>query len=220
MPDFALQRRMMVDGQLRTYDVTQAGVIAAMGSVPREAFVEEADRAVAYVDSPLAVAGSAGTRTLLTPMVLGRLIQTAEINPEDRVLDVACATGYSAAVLSRLAAEVIAVESDSVLAERARGALSALGCANVSVVTGALDKGAADRGPYDVIFVGGSFEVEPQALLDQLKDGGRLVGVMGTGRAGRAMIYRRSGQTVSGRVAFDAAAPSLAEFRRPPEFVF
>lgn len=220
MSDFALQRRMMVDGQLRTYDVMQSGVLAAMGDVPRELFVNAADRPVAYVDRMLTVGEGAHSRGLLTPMVLARLLQTAEIGPQDVVLVVGCATGYSAAVAGRLAGSVVAIESDEVLAAAATRALDAAGAGNVAVVQGPLDKGYAKEAPYDVIVVDGSFEAEPTHLLEQLREGGRLVGVKGAGRAGRAMLYRRSGSTYGGRPVFDAAAPALAELKLAPSFVF
>ncbi len=220
MPDYALQRRMMIDGQLRTYDVTQSGVIEAFSAVPRESFVNPADEPLAYADRTIAVGEGSGARALLAPMVLGRLLQTAEIGAHDMALDVACATGYSSAVLARLAASVVALETDADLAARAGRLLAALGVANAAVVTGPISDGYPARAPYDVIVVNGSFEEEPRKLLAQLRDGGRLVGVLGSGRAGRAMLYLRSGDTVSGRPVFDAAAPALPEFRSAPEFVF
>jgi protein-L-isoaspartate(D-aspartate) O-methyltransferase len=220
VPDYALQRRMMIDGQLRTYDVTQSRVIDAFSAVPRELFVNPADQPLAYVDRTITVGEGAGRRPLLAPMVLGRLLQTAEIGADDVALDVACATGYSSAVLARLAASVVALETDAGLAARARHLLDTVGVANAAVVTGPISDGCPAEAPYDVIVVNGSFEEEPGKLLAQLRDGGRLVGVLGSGRAGRAMLYLRSGKTVSGRSVFDAAAPALPEFRSAPAFVF
>ncbi|MFO1148782.1 MAG: protein-L-isoaspartate O-methyltransferase [Alsobacter sp.] len=222
MSDFVLQRRMMVDCQLRTYDITDAQVLDVMGELPRERFVASGDQVIAYSDQPAAAAdGPRGpaTRYLLTPMVLARLVQAARISEGERVLDVAAGTGYGAALARRLGGAVVGVESDEGLVQRANALLAEL-APGAQVVQGALDKGWPAGSPYDVIIVEGSFELEPEALFAQLADGGRLVGVKGTGRAGRAMLYRKSGTVVSGRPIFDAAAPALPEFRKAPAFVF
>jgi protein-L-isoaspartate(D-aspartate) O-methyltransferase len=222
MSDFALQRRMMVDCQLRTYDITDAAVLDVMGELPRERFVASSDQVIAYSDQPAAAGdGPRGpkTRYLLTPMVLARLVQAARLGEGERVLDVASGTGFGAALARRLGAAVVALDSDADLVARARTLLAEL-APGAEVVQGALENGWAAGAPYGVIVIEGSFEVEPQALFGQLADGGRLVGVKGTGRAGRAMLYRKSGEVVSGRPIFDAAAPALAEFGRAPAFVF
>ena len=216
MPDFDHQRRTMVDGQLRTSDVTQAGLLAAFGAVPREEFVNIAQRSTAYVDQPQRLGGS---RALPAPMVLARLIQAAEIEPGDRVLEVGCGTGYGAAVLTALGASVVALESDPELADRAKVCLAAAGAA-ATVVTGPLRAGWAELGPFDAIVMNGSFETEPSELLSQLREGGRLVGVRGVGRSARAMLYRRAGGHSSGRPVFDAAAPILPGFEATPAFSF
>ena len=153
------------------------------------------------------------------PMILARLLQAAEIRPGCRVLDVATGLGYAAAVMTRLGATVTALDSDPDLVSAAKTALAEEVPA-VTVVLGSLPGGHKPGGPYDVIVVEGSFEVEPKALFEQLADGGRLVGVRGVGRSGRAMLSRKSGMVVSGRPVFDAAAPLLAEFRAEPSFAF
>jgi protein-L-isoaspartate(D-aspartate) O-methyltransferase len=221
MVDFANARRMMVEGQVRTSDVTDPRLLAAMLEVPREAFVPAARADFAYLDRDLTVHGSgAAARCLLKPMVLAKLIQAAEVDESDRVLDVACATGYSSAVLAHLSAQVVALEEDGVLARTAADTLHALGIANVAVRTGALTLGSPADGPYDVVVVNGAVEVMPDALCAQLKDGGRLVCVMRRGGVGRAMLYRSVEGDVSGRPIFDASAPLLPGFARPPAFVF
>ncbi|WP_158266711.1 protein-L-isoaspartate O-methyltransferase family protein [Alsobacter soli] len=221
MADFALQRRMMVDCQLRTYDVTSAAVLAAMDETPRELFLDPEQRSFAYVDRPLTVqAPGGGRRTMLTPMVFARLVQAAKIDPEDRVLDVACGTGYSSAVLAQLAGSVVALESDQGLAARASELLGGVAADNVTVTVGALKDGHPAGAPYDVIVVNGAFEVEPTALFSQLRDGGRLVGVFGAGRAAKAMVYLKSGDVIGGRAIFDAAAPLLDDFKSAQTFVF
>jgi protein-L-isoaspartate(D-aspartate) O-methyltransferase len=219
MTDFATARRHMVDGQVRTADVTDLRILGAMQEVERERFVPPQAAGLAYLDLDLAVgAGAAVGRRLLRPMVLSKLLQAADIAPTDRVLDVGSATGYAAAVLARFAGEVVALEEDAGLAEAARKALAAE--SKVKVVAGALAQGWAQSGPYDVILLEGSTEVPPHALCRQLKDGGRLVCVLGSGPDGRAVVYRRSGDDVGYRSFFDAAAPLLPGFAKAPEFAF
>jgi protein-L-isoaspartate(D-aspartate) O-methyltransferase len=164
--------------------------------------------------------GDKGARALLKPMVLAKLIQAAGIREGDRVLDVGCATGYSSAVLARLAAAVVALEEDTALARVAGETLAASGVSNVSVVSGPLHAGFARDAPYDVIVMEGASEVVPAALLAQLKDGGRLVAVIGSGPMGKATIYRAAGGGATGQTLFDASAPLLPGFAKPAAFVF
>lgn len=215
MTDFAAARRMMVDCQVRTTDVTDLRVISALEEVPRERFVPPGSAALAYLDIDLPLGGA---RRLLKPMVLAKLMQAAEIDPEDHALDAGCATGYGAAVLARVAGNVVALEEDKKLAAAASAALA--GIANVTLATGALAAGWPQAAPYDVILLEGATEVPPHALCAQLKDGGRLVCVLGSGPAAKAMLYRRSGDDVGGRPVFDAAAPLLPGFAKPPVFAF
>jgi protein-L-isoaspartate(D-aspartate) O-methyltransferase len=220
MTDFAQARRMMVDGQIRINDVTDLRVLDAFGEVARERFVPPRWQALAYLDldAPLDEAG--GARRLLKPMVLAKLIQAADVGEGDRVLDVACGTGYSSAILARLATAVTALEDDAALADAAVATLAAVGARNVKLVGGPLPAGWPPEAPYDVIVLNGSTEVVPQALLDQLGDGGRLVGVVGRAPIGKGTVYRRSGTHVSAHPEFDAVAPLLPGFAKPPAFVF
>jgi protein-L-isoaspartate(D-aspartate) O-methyltransferase len=220
MTDFAQARRMMVDGQIRTNDVTDLRVLAAFGDVPRERFVPQRRQPLAYLDLDVPLEGAGGARRLLKPMVLAKLIQAADVGEGDRVLDVACGTGYSSAILARLAATVIALEEDGPLADAAVATLAAVGARNVKVVGGPLPAGWPREAPYDVILLNGSTEIAPQALLDQLADGGRLVGVVGRAPIGKGTVYRRSGAHVSAHQEFDAVAPLLPGFAKPPAFVF
>jgi protein-L-isoaspartate(D-aspartate) O-methyltransferase len=221
MIDFAAARRMMVDGQVRTADVTDPRLIAAMFEVPRERFLPPATAALAYVDFDAPVTENSGkaARFLLKPMVLAKLIQAAEVKEGDAVLDVGCTTGYSSAVLSRLARSVVALEEDPSLSRRAEESVHALGIANVSVVAGPLTAGWPARAPYDVILLQGATEVEPRTLFAQLKEGGRLLCVNARA-AGKAVIYRRAGGDVSGWPIFDATAAILPGFTETPAFVF
>lgn len=217
MIDFAAARRNMVDGQVRTADVTDLRILAAMQELPREQFLPPASAKLAYLDLDLPV-GEGGRRRLLKPMVLAKLIQAAEITASDRVLDVGCGTGYGAAVLARIAAQVIALEEDAGLAHSARANLSS--ASNVSVVTGSIAAGWVQGAPYDVILLEGATEVAPEALCRQLNDGGRLVCVLGAGPSAKAMLYRRSGDDIGVRAIFDATAAVLPGFVKPPAFAF
>lgn len=218
MIDFAAARRMMVDGQVRTADVTDLALLAAMDEVPRERFVPAAKAELSYLDLDLPAAEGRTGRRLLKPMVLAKLIQAAEVAPTDRVLDVGCASGYSSALLSKLAGSVVALDEDRGLTAAAAVALRPFG--NVQVVTGPLTEGWPAAAPYDAIVMQGATEVVPDVLLRQLKDGGRLVCVFGPGPQRKAMLYRNTDGEISGRPMFDAAAALLPGFGRIPGFVF
>lgn len=217
MTDFATARRHMVDGQVRTADVTDLRILAAMLEIPRENFVPSSAAGLAYLDLDLA-AGEAGARRLLKPMVLAKLIHAANVASSDRVLDVGCSTGYAAAILSRIAGQVIALEQDSGLAQMARAALASQ--SNVNVVSGPLIAGWPQGAPYEVILLEGATQIAPHTFLGQLKDGGRLVCVLGSGPAAKAMLYCRSGEELGGRPIFDASAAVLPGFARAPVFAF
>jgi len=222
MTDFAAARRAMVDGQVRTSDVTNLALIAAMLEIPRERFVPEPMAPLAYLDRdlPLAGAGAGAARWLMKPMVLARLIQAADPGPQDRVLAVACGTGYAAAMLGRLAGRVVALEEDAGLAEKARSNLSGVGAGNVSVVTGPLDRGWPASGPYDVVLIDGGVETVPQALIDGMASGGRLVCVVNAGPTGKGMYFQSVNGETGGRPLFDATLPVLPGFKNAPAFVF
>ena len=220
-PDFSERRVKMVDGQVRTTDVTSAPLLEAMLTVPRELFVPAALRDLAYIDEDVRVAdGPEGPRYLMEPSPLAKLLQMAEIGAGDHVLVVGCGTGYSAALLSHLAGSVVALESDAALADVAAATLSQLGCANVTVVKGALREGHPAKAPYDVIFLDGAIEHLPQGLCDQLGESGRLVAVEGRGNAGAARLFLKIDGVVTGRLAFNAAIKPLPGFERVEAFVF
>ena len=213
----------MVDGQLRTTDVKQASLLEAMLAVPREEFVSPEKRSLAYIDEDLEIAPTQGgnpARFLMGPSPFGKLVQLANIAPSDTVIDIGCGTGYSAAVLSRIAKSVVALEADPVLADAATANLAKLGCNNVVVVRGDLRSGHPANAPYDVVFVGGSVELLDDVLFAQLREGGRLVAVEGRGNAGKARIYSKWNGSVTGRSAFNVAIMPLPGFQRAYTFQF
>lgn len=223
MIDFAVARTRMVDNQLRTEDVTDYDVLAAMGALPRERFVPKTAEALAYIDEDILLApadGAAPPRYLMEPARLAKLVQLADVGANETVLDIGCGTGYSTAVFARLAKSVIGLESNPALAAEAARNLSALGAANATVVTGPLEAGHPAAAPYDVILLGGAIEVVPDTLFDQLTDGGRLVAVVGYGMAAVAMLFTRTEGKVGGRPAFNMDIRPLPGFRRPRAFVF
>ena len=221
MSGFAAARQKMVDGQVRPSDVTDIRILDAMLAVPREAFVPESKQALAYLDLDLDVSdGGSAKRFLITPAVLAKMLQAAEIKETDRVLVVGCATGYAAAVIARFAPQVTATESDSALATKAQAILAANGCGNVTVHTALPAEGAPAKAPYDVIVLNGATEIVPEQLYGQLRSGGRLVGVFAMSRPPRATIVTASHGDYGHRTLFDATAPVLPGMERVPAFVF
>ena len=221
MSDFSTARQKMVDGQVRPSDVTDLRILDAMLEVPREAFVPESQRALAYLDLDLDVSeAGAAKRFLIKPVVIARMLQAAEIGEADNVLVVGCASGYTAAVVARLAARVTATESDGSLAGKASAVLAKLGFGNVTVRTAAAADGDEANAPYDVIVLAGATEIVPDRLYRQLRDGGRLVGVFAMSRPPRAMIVTHSHADFGDRALFDAVVPVLPGLERPAAFVF
>jgi protein-L-isoaspartate(D-aspartate) O-methyltransferase len=221
MSGFSTARQNMVDGQVRTSDVTDRRILDAMLGLPREDFVPEDKRALAYLDLDLdvAAAGSA-KRFLVKPVLTAKMLQAADIAAADNVLMVGCATGYAAAIAAKLAAKVTATESDSVLVAKGIKILTQLGFSNVTFKVAEAAAGDPEGAPYDVIVLNGATEVTPENLYGQLKDGGKLVGVFAMSLPARAMIVTHSHSDFGNRALFDATAPVLPGLGRRPAFVF
>lgn len=218
MSDFELARSNMVDSQVRPNKVTDQRVLDAFGNVPREQFVPKSSRGIAYVDEDISVGGG---RYLVEPMILARLIQALTIRSSDLVLDVGCNTGYSSAILSRLANTVVALEQDSDLTATATAVLAELGADNAVVVEGQLVDGFPSQGPYQAILINGSVADVPACFADQLTEGGRLATVVSRdGRMGQAVLITKIDGHLSRRVLFDAATPLTLGFEAKPSFVF
>lgn len=216
--DYETARKQMVDSQVRTNDVTDVRIQAALETVPREKFLPSELRVQAYADREVVYAPG---RSLITARDFAKLLQAADIKPGDLVLDIGCGAGYSAAVAARLGEMVVAVESDEALAATAQEMLNGLDVINAAVVTGELAAGAAKQGPFDVILIAMAIEVEPTALLKQLKDGGRLVALLRDNAVAKGVVWTRAGSAWSRRTAFDAAARTvLPGFARAKAFVF
>ena len=219
MTDFTLARRNMVDGQLRPNRVTNSQLLAAISALPREKFLPEGLRSVAYSDEDVPLGNG---RFLMEPMVLARLIQTLQPRETDRALVVASGRGYGAALLARLVKSVVAVESDAGLAAAAQSTTRELGLVNIEQTVGSLEAGAAATGPYEVILIEGAVRQVPPAILEQLADGGRMGTIVAgpSGALGSAQLFVKLGGVASGRPLFDAGTPALPGFAPPPRFTF
>jgi protein-L-isoaspartate(D-aspartate) O-methyltransferase len=219
MTDFARARRNMVDGQLRPNRVTNSRLLAVVGELPRERFLPDTLRAVAYADDDVPLGNG---RFLLEPMVLVRLVQYLQAQESERAMVVASGRGYGAALLSRLVKEVVAVESGQALAGAAEQAFKELGLTNIQQTVGKLEQGASQSAPFDVILIEGAVQQIPQAILDQLAEGGRLSTVVAgpPGALGVAQLIVKDGGITSSRPLFDAGAPLLPGFAPPARFTF
>ncbi len=219
MLNFAAAREAMVESQVRPNGVTDRRIIDAMASIAREDFVPEASKAIAYMDGDVPLTRDLMPRCLIEPMAFARLAQLAEIKATDRVLHVGAATGYGTAILARLGAKVVALESDANLAAAARENLR--GFANVMVVEGPFTEGAKAMAPYDVILIEGRIGELPQSLTAQAAEDGRIVAVVGEFEMGKAQLWTVRGGTAAGRAAFDASIAALPGFdRSKAPFVF
>lgn len=216
MSEFASRRMMMVDTQVRPSDVTKFPIIEAMLRIPREVYVPDSQREVAYVGEHLELGGN---RVILDPRTLAKTLDALDVQPGDLVLDLGPALGYSAAILARLAQTVVAVEEDAAMAAEAQRVLSQEGVDNAVVVQGPLAAGAPKHGPYDVIMIEGGAETVPAAIVAQLKDGGRIAALVMEGPLGTLRIGRKEAGRIDWRDVFNTAAPVLPGFERPRGFV-
>jgi protein-L-isoaspartate(D-aspartate) O-methyltransferase len=215
--DYSAARTQMVENQIRTTDVTSHSVLSAFLTIPREMFVADRLKPLAYIDTDLEIAPG---RYIMQPSPLAKLAQLAGISKADSVLEIGAGNGYATAILAEVSGKVTAVETDAALAEQAKSNLAALGATNVAVITGDATQGYKSNGPYDVIFLSGSAEEIPQALFSQLKEGGRLVAVVGRGPASPARVYLHENNTQSERFAFNTSVKPLSGFARKADFVF
>jgi protein-L-isoaspartate(D-aspartate) O-methyltransferase len=215
MIDYELARKLMVDNQLRTHHVTDRRILAVMGRVPREMFVPEARRALAYIDDTQPL--GAGSRFMAPPSLLAKLLQLADVQPGDEVLDIGAGSGYSAAVLAGLGATVHGLEEDATLVAEANANLASLGIANASVSLGSFGD---VNGTYDVIVLQGAVNTVPANLFARLTEGGRLVAMIRQGVVSVANLYVKSGTGVTARAEFNASLPPLSAVRPVEQFVF
>jgi len=217
MFDFKAARYHMVESQIRTSDVTDMRVLSAFRRVARENFVPKSRRALAYSDAHIAADAE---RSLMCPRDFSKMVQAAEIEPTDVILDIACGRGYSTAVLAMIGDTVVGLEESPEAVERATQNLADADISNAAIVDGNLKAGAPEHGPFDVIFVNGAVQDVPKTWLDQLSNGGRLVCVVTQGPVGHACVFTRVGDAVGERVVFDSHIPALAGFEKTPEFTF
>ncbi len=217
MFDYAAARDHMVESQIRTADVTDYSVLKAFRSIPREVFIPKTSKALSYADANVSLDEG---RVMIRPRDISKMIQAADIQPTDIILDLACGRGYSTALLSTLGETVVALEDSEEAVEKATANLQEVGADNAVVVKGDLKSGAKEHGPFDVIFVNGAVEQVPTTWLDQLANEGRLVVVMNEGRVGRATVFTRTGDRIGDRIIFDANVPILPGMTKPAEFAF
>lgn len=219
MADFKTARKNMIESQIRPNGITDGRIIEAMSAVPRELFVPSDKQSVAYMDEDVFLGdlGDGSPRSLMEPMAFARLVQLAAIGPGDFVLDIGCASGYSIAVLAYLAQSAIAVEQDADLAAVASENLNQLELSNAAVLNSPHADGCADQAPFDAIIISGRVPIVPQKLLEQLKEGGRLVAVVGEAPLAQAQLWTRHGDTFASRTDFDATVSALPgiELERP-----
>ena len=215
--DFAAARQNMVDCQILPNRVDDQRIVDALLKIPREKFVPDNLTGIAYVDEIVPLGGQ---RYVMEAMVVARLLQAAALNAEDVALSIGCGTGYATAVLAQIVDTVVAVEPDKGLAQKANENLAAIGLDNVAVVEGKLEDGNIEQGPYNVIFFDGAVQTVPDAICDQLAEGGRLVAIVVGERVGTAYLYGRFGGVISKREVFDAGTPLLPGFGKQKAFVF
>lgn len=219
MVDFERARAQMVENQLRSGGVTNVSILAGIRAVPRERFVAEDRRELAYIDAVQWFGESGPARRFMTaPVTLAKLLKLADIQPHETVLDVGAASGYSTAVISSLASTVVGIEQDSALAAAASSNLAALGLSNASVIEARFD--APPGSGFDVILIQGAVDAVPQQYLSAVKDGGRVIALVRAGATAIAHVFIKTGKKVAARADFNASLPTLLVSGNNEEFVF
>ena len=215
MPDFAARRTTMVDTQVRPSDVTKFPIIDAMLAVPREAYMPDGKADLAYVGAPVELAAN---RLVLEPRTIAKMLDAMDLQPGDMVLDLGCGLGYSTALLAQMTEAVVAIEENAEMARDAEIILGEQGVDNAAVIEAPLTEGSPKHGPYDGILLQGAVEEMPAAILDQLKEGGRIVAIFMEGALGECRVGIKVDGRVSWRMAFNATAPVLPGFAKAPSF--
>ncbi len=205
-------RRHMVDSQLRTSGINEPWITKAMAALPRENFVGAERAAVAYADRPVPLLDG---RMLNPPVIAGYLLQAAEPSSDDRALLIGAGTGYLAALLAPQVGTLIAIEENAQLAAQARQNVPSL-----TVVEAPFAEGYADKAPYSLIVIDGAIEVLPQALIDQLAEGGRIVTGLSEGAARRLAKGVKHGPHLALRAFADQDVAPIPGFAHTKEFVF
>ena len=216
---FVTLRKAMVDSQIRPNKVIDDQVIEAFSTIPRELFVNRHMQEMAYIDEDIHLSGG---RFIIEAMVMARMVQALKLTPSDNVMCIGAGNGYGAAILSFLAASVIAVETRIQMVEKAQQIVAGLDIGNVAVVKSRLQDGYPSEAPYQGIIIEGGVEYVPQALFDQLSDDGHLVCVLRPRGldVGEAMIWHKRSDHVTPKTLFTAQVPVLDEFKLKPKFAF
>ena len=217
MPDYAAQRANMVATQIFANGVTDERLLDAFRTVPRELYVPAEKRGIAYAEVAVEVVPG---RRLLPVRIFAKLLELAEIGPGETILDIGCATGYSAAVIARLGTRVVGLEEDATLVRIASELIHSTGVARATIAQGALADGYRSAQPFDVVIVEGGVEEVPGSLLAQIGEGGRLVTILQRESQGRAIVFLKEGERTGHRFDFDGTATVLPGFRKPAAFVF
>ncbi len=221
--DFAQARQNMVVSQINPQSVTDKALLDALGEIPRERFVPATKRDIAYMDKEISLDISAPDghqRAMMMPVAFAQLVALAQIKSTDLVLVIGCSTGYSAAVIARLADSVVGLEANEDMATQANDILMSLNIDNAAIVSGPLNEGYKNEAPYDVIFIDGAIDHIDDALVAQLDEGGRLVAIISAHGPGKAHVVIKKGGVASNRIDFDASAPALPGFQKTEKFSF
>lgn len=223
MGDFQQTRRQMVDCQIRPNDITDLDIIDAFSTLPREEFVPQSKKEIAYIDKDLMIADSDApgeARFLMQATPFAKMVAAAAIKPSDLVLCVACGCGYGAAIIAKLADSVVAIDDNQDLVDWASETANELGIDNLAIIHGNLDKGCPSEAPFDVILIEGAIEGQPDSLFGQLREGGRLVVVRGEGLSSEICVYLKRGDDISVIKSGNVSVPQLTVFSEREEFIF